>query len=238
MKGGVCMSNSQAILKYIEKQPEAAVIIARELYIKKFSNMTETAFLKNLERLNKEEKITRISKGVYCKPKKTRFGIISAGESDIVEYFLGENNKYGFEFGYRLYNKHKLTTQISKKIDICTQKSNVENGTIKNITIKKLGAFYKPNMLSTIELLEILENYHRIEDLNQKNFVKYCDYAVKEFNEKNFEQLYKNLNYKKRTIAFLKQLLDFYGVSNGLKKYLNGTSKYKIPKVEQIHETA
>ena len=46
MKGGVCMSNSQAILKYIEKQPEAAVIIARELYIKKFSNMTETAFLK------------------------------------------------------------------------------------------------------------------------------------------------------------------------------------------------
>lgn len=232
------MSASKTILQYVEKQPDATVFIARELYIKKFSSMTETAFLKNLERLNSEEKIIRISKGVYCKPKKTRFGTISAGENDIVEYFLGENNKYGFEFGYRLYNKHKLTTQISKKVEICTQKSNVENGKVKNITIKKLGSFYKPNMLSTIEFLEILENYHKIEDLNQKSFVKYCEYAVKEFNEKNFEQLYKNLNYKKRTIAFLKQLLDFYGISNSLKKYLNGTSKYKIPKMEQIHETA
>ncbi|MBP1763142.1 MAG: hypothetical protein H6Q65_200 [Firmicutes bacterium] len=232
------MSASQTVLHYIEKQPEAAVIIARDLYIKKFSNMTETAFLKNLERLSKEEKIIRISKGVYCKPKKTRFGMISAGESEIVNYFLGENNKYGFEIGYKLYNKYKLTTQISKKVELYSIKSNVAKGTVKNINMKKLDPFYRPSMLSTIEFMEILENYHKIEDLNQNSFKAYCEYAVKEFNEKNFEQVYKKLSYKKRTIAFLKQLLDFYGIHNGLKKYLNGTSKYSIPRIETLYETA
>ena len=232
------MSASQTVLEYVEKQQETMIIIARELYVKKFSHMTETAFLKTLERLNKEGKITRISKGVYCKPKRTRFGLLLAGENEFVQYYVGENNKFGFEIGYKLYNKYKLTTQISKKVEIYSQKSNVENRTVKNITVKKLDSFYKPNMLSTIELLEILENYYKIEDLNSKNFITYCTHAVRDFNEKTFEQIYKRLNYKKRTIAFLKQVLDSHGVSNGLKKHLNGTSKYEIPKWEKIYETA
>ncbi len=186
------MSATQCLLQYIEKQPEAAILIARDLYVKKFSNMTEAAFLKGLERLSKEEKIIRIGKGIYCKPQKTRFGIISAGESEIVNYFLGENNKYGFEIGYKLYNKYQLTTQISKKVELYSLKSNVANGTVKNINVKKLDSFYKTSMLPTIEFMEILENYRKIEDLNQKNFINYCEHAVKAFHEKSFDKLYIN----------------------------------------------
>lgn len=232
------MSATQCLVQYVEKQPISAIIVARELYVKKFFDMTEAAFLKSLERLSKDGKIARISKGIYCKPKTTRFGMILAGEKEIVQYFLGENNKYGFETGYKLYNKYKLTTQISKKIEIYSMKSNVAQGTVKNVNVKRLDSFYKPNMLSTIEFMEILENYHEIEDLNRKIFAAYCEYAVKEFNEKIFEQVHKRITYKKRTIAFLKNLLDFHGVDNGLKKYLNGTSKYRTPRMETIYETA
>ncbi|WP_018704757.1 DUF6088 family protein [Anaeromusa acidaminophila] len=228
------MSATQCVLQYVEKMPALAIIIARELYMKNFFDMTEAAFLKSLERLSKDGKIARISKGIYCKPKMTRFGMILVGEKEIVQYFLGENNKYGFETGYKLYNKYKLTTQISKKIEIYSMKSNVAQGTVKNVNVKRLDSFYKPHMLSTIEFMEILENYHEIEDLNQKSFAAYCGYAVKEFDEKIFEQAYKKLSYKKRTIAFLKQLLDFYGIRNGLKKYLNGTSRYRTPRMEMV----
>jgi hypothetical protein len=145
--------------------------------------MTETAFLKALERLNHMGMLMRLSKGVYCKPRKTRFGAVPAGEHELASYFMGEDNRYGFIAGYRLYNKYGLTTQISKQVEIYSRKSHVARGTIKNIHLRKLKSFYRPEMLPMIEFLEILENYQKIEDLNQRRFLTYCNMAVKKFNE-------------------------------------------------------
>ena len=88
-----------------------------------------------------------------------------------------------------------------------------------------------------IEFLEILENYQKIEDLNQRRLLTYCNMAVKKFNEKIFDRIYHQMGYKKCTIAFLKEILDTYGIGNTLKKYLNGTSKYRIPQWENSYGT-
>ena len=61
--------------------------------------------------------------------------------------------------------------------------------------------------------------------------------AVKKFNEKIFDRIYHQMGYKKCTIAFLKEILDTYGIGNTLKKYLNGTSKYRIPQWENSYGT-
>ncbi len=222
----------EIISRYLEKNPEKTIFIARELYLKKFSEMTEASFLKTMERMNQMGKLIRLSRGVYCKPRQTRFGAVPAGEYEITAYFIGDNNRYGFETGYRLYNKYRLTTQISKQIEIYTQKSHVTQGKIKNIRLNKLTSFYQPEMLPTIELLEILENYQKIEDFNQRNFIAYCNKIVKNFDENIFARIYDQMGYKKRTIAFLKEILDAYGIRNTLKQYLNATSKYNIPQWE------
>ena len=101
----------------------------------------------------------------------------------------------------------------------------------------ELRSFYRPNMLSMIEFLEILEHYREIEDLNQKAFMKYCSMAVKKFDENVVGKVYLQMGYKKRTLAFLKNILDIYQVSNTLKRYLNGTSKYQIPKWKEYYGT-
>ena len=227
----------EILSKYLEKKPGKTIFIARELYLQRYSEMTEAAFLKTLERLNHMGLLMRLSKGVYCKPRKTRFGAVPAGERELVSYFTGEDNRYGFIAGYQLYNKYGLSTQISKHVEIYSRKSHVAQGTIKNIHLRKLESFYRPEMLPVIEFLEILENYQKIEDLNQRNFLAYCHVAVDNFNEKAFERIYPQMGYKKRTIAFLKEILDAYGISNTLKKYLNGTSKYRIPQWENSHGT-
>jgi hypothetical protein len=229
--------STEILSKYLEKKPEKTIFIARELYLQKFSEMTETAFIKALERLNHMGMLMRLSKGVYCKPRQTRFGAVPAGEHEIASYFMGEDNRYGFIVGYRLYNKYGLTTQVGKQLEIYSRKSHVAQGSIKNIHLRKLGSFYRPEMLPMIEFLEILENYQKIEDLNQRRFLIYCSMAVKKFNEKIFERIYQQMGYKKRTIAFLKKILDTYGVGNTLKKYLNGTSKYQLPQWESNYGT-
>ena len=229
--------STEILSKYLEKKPEKTIFIARELYLQKFSAMTETAFLKALERLNHMGMLMRLSKGVYCKPRKTRFGAVPAGEHELASYFMGEDNRYGFIAGYRLYNKYGLTTLISKQVEIYSRKSHVARGTIKNIHLRKLESFYRPEMLPMIEFLEILENYQKIEDLNQRRFLTYCNMAVKKFNEKIFDRIYHQMGYKKCTIAFLKEILDTYGIGNTLKKYLNGTSKYRIPQWENSYGT-
>lgn len=217
------------ILEYFEKQPEGSIFIARELYMGQFNEMTETAFLKALERINQQGILIRLSKGIYCKPRRTQFGTIAAGERDLTSYFTGKNHRYGFVIGYRLYNKYRLTTQISKTVEVYSQKSPVIEGNIQYIRLRKLESFYHSDMRPMIEFLEILEHYRDIEDLNRKSFLRYCSAAVKEFNENIFEDVYPKMGYKKRTIAFLKEILDTYGVHNTLKKYLCGSSKYQIP---------
>lgn len=221
---------TEMMLRYFEKQPEKSIFTAHELYLQKFSGMTEAAFLKALERLSYKGQLIRLSKGVYCKPAQTRFGTAAAGEHEITFYFTGENHRYGFVTGYHLYNKYGLSTQISKKVEVYSKKSPAMRSTVQHIQIYKLKSFYRPNMLSMIEFLEILEHYREIEDLNQKAFMKYCSMAVKKFDENVVGKVYLQMGYKKRTLAFLKNILDIYQVSNTLKRYLNGTSKYQIPK--------
>ena len=224
--------STEILSKYLEKKPEKTIFIARELYLQRFSEMTETTFLKTLERLNHKGMLIRLSKGIYCKPRQTKFGAIPAGEHELASYFTGKENSEGFIAGYRLYNKYGLTTQIGKQVEIYSKKSPVARGNIKNIHLNKLTSFYRPEMLPILEFLEILKNYQNIEDLNPYSFPVCCSNFVKKFNEKIFERIYQQMGYRKCTIAFLKEILDTYGIDNTLKKHLNGTSKYRIPQWE------
>ena len=67
-------------------------------------------------------------------------------------------------------------------------------------------------------------------------FLEYTKQIAETFNEKAFEQVAGNKHYKKSTIAFLREILNFYNVKNNLNIYLSSLSEYKYPRMEEIYE--
>ena len=59
-----------------------------------------------------------------------------------------------------------------------------------------------------VAMLEVLQNYNRIEDWNESQFKKLCAKFAGQYDEKVFEYVLSNIPYSKQTIARLKAILD------------------------------
>ncbi|WP_316637682.1 hypothetical protein [uncultured Ruminococcus sp.] len=89
-----------------------------------------------------------------------------------------------------------------------------------------------------IKMLEILYHYKEIEDINNAQFIKYCQQFASQYNDSIVEYILQHISYPKWTIAFLREVLDYYHVENNLSQYLSSLSEYKIPKMEDIYAAA
>jgi len=229
------MNYSSIIENRIEQFNPNEIIVARKLIVEELSGVPETAFFKALERMIRQNALVRISKGIYCRPKKTRFGVIQANEKAIIQYFTG-NNKNGMIIGYRLYNNKGLTTQISKTTELYSNLITEENKMVRNISIFKLNMQMEESTVKMIEAMEILQNCKQIEDLNSRVFASYLKKTADNYSNEAAMEVLGRMKYKKSTIAFLENILNHYGVKNTLSRFLSRTSKYEFPKMEGIYE--
>lgn len=232
------MKQVDKITSLIKKIPEKKIIFAREVFeklTKEDKKISSENFYKVLERLVTSGELTRLSKGIYARPKKTRFGVILPNSKEIVEVFI-EKEK-GMMVGYHLYNKLKLTTQIPKKYRVFTRDTH-KKSTIQQVVLKEYKLKYTEEIQKMISMLEVLSNVETIQDLNEKQFVSYCkEFAINVYNDQIMEKVVKEIGYKKKTLYFLKTILDAYQISNSIHTKLSKTSKYKVPEVE-YYETA
>lgn len=231
------MSYSSMVMENIRQYPELKLIDAQKMYKEKFEGMPETAFYKAVSRLAKDGEIERITKGIYCKPKKGRFGTTVSTEKEILEYFLGQNKNKGVVIGYRLFNKYRLTTQVPKIIKLYSSVIIQEERNIRNVTVKKANLRFNTTTIRMIELLEIIQAYKTIEDLNINSFINFIEETVKYYDEKTVERVIKSCSYKKGTLASLKNILDFFNLENNIDKYLNGISQYNAINMGKLYET-
>lgn len=229
----------------IHKQVEHIINTTEELslidtdMLKKqyFPTISDHAYVKTLSRLNEAGTICRIAKGIYSKPIPGRFGPRLPGEKELIEHFIGKDRLVGVLTGYRLYNKYGLTTQLSKKISVYSTNISQETKSINNIVVKKINLELDASTIRLIELLEILENFHKIEDINYQSFRRYLKTVISNYNDKVLRDIQAELKFKKSTLASLKSSLDYYGVENALDTYLNKTSKYRTITNEVLYET-
>lgn len=213
------------------------IIDARHFYeLNKFSEViSESAYFKVLERLVEKKELIRIARGVYCIPRKSRFGMIPSGEEHILKYYLGEENNSGVLLGYKLFNKHKLTTQISKKIEILSNNIYTQKKTIDNFEIQKANFEINQANAGMVEAFEILQVYEKIEDLNVRNFLSFFkSFARKQFDDQEAMEIILSGRYKKRTIAMMKSILDYYDIENSLDQFLKKTSKYRFKTIGDL----
>ncbi|MCQ2551234.1 MAG: DUF6088 family protein [Clostridia bacterium] len=225
------------IREIVMSKPENVPLTVKEIYDLGCSDIPETTFCKVLERMCGKEELVRLGKGLYYRPQMGRFGIIPLSLEEIISHFT-ENGR-GILIGYGLYLSKGLTTQITKKSHVLTSVISEKEKQVEGVVLEKIDFEITTEIAATIEVLEILQNFAKIEDMNKVAFVKYIeDYSKKYYSNTVVEYVLSNRKYKKSTIAFLKELLSHMGVMNNLSIYLSPFSEYSFPSVEDIYEVA
>src|SRR5690554_190153 len=166
------MNHIELIKNELKSFKENELIVTRLLFneLSKINEISELAFYKAFERLLKDNKIVRVSKGIYTKPKKGKYGEVPINEKSIVDYFVHQN--HGMVIGYRMYNTVKLTTQIGNKIRLYSNNLDQQTKRIENIEIERVDIEFTDENVMLIQLLEVLENFTKIEDINNAIFIE------------------------------------------------------------------
>ncbi len=232
------MSYSGTVMEKVSKYPELSIIDVQKIYRENFYNQPEQTFYQVVSRMARKGEIQRLSKGIYCKPKKGRFGAVISSEKDILEYYLGQDKNNGAVVGYQMYNRHGLTTQVSKTIELYSNVISQERKQLKNVSIRKAILRFDVSTVKMIELLEVLQNYSNIEDLNRECMKIFIGAHIKYYDKRILQELLERIGYKKSTLASLKNMLDFFKVDNDIVQYLRGTSTYKALRMEELSDTA
>ena len=228
------MRNRERILAEFQVVPKNTLIMTGKLYREKFSEqMSEAAFTQAICRLSKSGEIERISKGIYCMPKKTRFGTILPSDREIVDMFTRQNN--GIIVGYGLYNSLGVTTQVSKRLTAYSSLVDEQLKQIGNVIVQKYDLDYTDEAKAVICIMELLHHYKEIQDIDYSAFLRNAEALSKQYNERAFEVVQRVIGYPKRAVAFLREALNYYHVPNSLSKYLSALSNYRIPRMEELY---
>ena len=116
-------------------------------------------------------------------------------------------NGTGMVVGYVLYNRLRLTTQVSKNIQIYTSALDEPKKQIGNVFLQKYDIIFSSEVVRMVAILEVLQNYDRIEDWNESQFKKLCAEFAGQYDEKVFEYVLSNISYSEQTIARLKAII-------------------------------
>lgn len=231
MKGNPIVRNALAEFEANE------LIIASKLYKEKLSGqISEAAYYKTLQRMCESGELVKIAKGTYHLPKVSKYGIVPPSEKEIVTAFT--ENETGTVIGYSLYNALNLTTQIPKTITVMSSALEGLTKSIRNVIVYQVPLEFSKEITSMIHGLEVLQNFNSIQDINYQAFLKYAEQLALSYNPEVFEEIVNTKTYKKSTISFLYEILNYYNVQNNLNKYLSALSEYKHPKMEELYEAA
>lgn len=219
----------------ISECKENELIVASDFYKTKLrEHVSEPAFYKTLQRMHDSGEIEKVAKGIYYIPKKSKYGVVQPTEKEIIETFA--RGKMGMVIGYSLYNSLNLTTQVSKTVNVLSNAIDGQKKTIRNVVIQHVSIEFSDDVVNVIRCMEVLQNFGKIQDLNRKEFIKCTQTFASEFKMDAFERVIAVRAYKKATIAFLREILDFYQVPNMLGRYLSSMSTYKYPRMEELNE--
>lgn len=229
------MKSELVLNRILNKYRKNELIFVSQLYKEEYLNViSEYSYYKIIERLNKKQKITKVSKGIYTITNVCEYGIVPIFTDDIVNSYIC--NQGGVVVGYTLYNRLGISTQISKNTLIYSSKIDNNIRKIKDVFIKRVNLIFSDDVKKMIEFLEILQNFRNIEDINYNQFVNYTEKIVNNYTDKTLELVLRQINYKKSTLSFLHNILNFYNIENNVSKYLSALSDYKHLEMRDIYE--
>jgi hypothetical protein len=199
-----------------------------------FESLPTQAVATALSRLAKEGVIERVRKGVYYKPKETRFGRTAPdGARVAVEVLKGRKTRWGVS-GLPIYNALGLTTQISAvpTFDVNRETRSLHTGSKTRVRVKARNRRVKDMTHEERGVLDALRDIKSIPDTDPAKTVGRIADLTKA-GRISFERLVKLAkNEPPRVKALLGVIGEILGKSTEvlrpLKAALNPTTTYKI----------
>jgi predicted transcriptional regulator of viral defense system len=232
------MKVSEKIANTIDRFPVDYIFTCSDFHIEVSS---KAAVVKALNRMATAGKISKLSKGRFYKPRKTRFGALKPTSYQIAKDFLEQNGEIiGYISGYSAFNSLGLTTQIPSTLHIGTNKyrRTVKRG------MYTISFIVQPNKITkkNIELLRILDAIRFIKEIPATTPEEACSRLisiVSQLTEENKSALATLvLKYAPYVQALCGAILEMAGADeNILKKIiksLNPVTEYNIPISEEI----
>lgn len=223
------MTQSELVTNTLLNLSPNTLFESRELYQRYFSTeVSEANFFKIINRLITSNQLISFSKGVFYIPKQGKNGTIPLSPSTIKPLVIS-TNEHGCEVGDILYYQLKLTTQKPKTYAYYTNSIAEQNKTYGYALFKKLDLMFDSLITLHIQFMDVLEHFEDIHQINHKNFLSYCESFCNSFDEKTFFIIHRQLNYQKKHIAFLVEILNLHSVTQNLSSLLSERSNYHIP---------
>ncbi len=222
---------SKEVKKIISKKRDGEVITYDDFA--KLGNLNSVALA--LSRLYKSGEIGKLGKGLFYKPKKTKFGELKPSENEILKALL-KKNKQGFVSGVSSQNKMGLTTQVPNKL-IISGKLERHERVIGNLTIKyrKSDIPFENKNFEHLQVVDAVKNIKRIPDATVSDSLSLIKDKIEKYDEKEIKDIFriakKSPPRVRAIIGAIFELMNIDKYSVELYKTLNPLTTYKL-KVE------
>ncbi len=203
------------------------------------------AIAKELSRLQASGHIIRARRGVYYKPKNSRFGVLKPSESDIIKFLLHEKGiRVGYISGLRLYNRLGLTSQVSGVIEIACNDDR-RSGEFMGLRVRYIKAYGDINNddVELLEILDALKDSNRIPDSSQFSVIQSMFKLIENLSLKKQIELGKiAMKYPPRVKAIVGALVSYlnpqqnqtHSVLSSLRSQIPNSSQYDFKMIGSI----
>jgi len=202
------MKVSERIEKKINGLPDGITFTYRELPI---ALNEYAAAAKAIERLVKKSVISRVSAGIFYKPRQTAFGNLRPREEELLKpYLFYEGNRVAYITGIALYNRMGLTTQVPKDIRVASRNKRIitKLGSIQVKPVKSYADVTENNYY-LMELLDVLKDFKTIPDTEMGEVIKHMLQKFRGLSAREKDKLVEvSLKYPPRVRALTGALLN------------------------------
>lgn len=226
------MTTSKEVLKKIKHKKPGEIITFEE-----FSDLENSnAVALTLSRLFKKGVLLKMGKGLYYKPKITRFGTLMPNENEVLKTLIKKNKK-GYISGLAAFNRLGLTSQVSNLITISGGKSSHERK-IGHLTIKfKQGNHTNFKDTPFLQILDALKNIKKIPDAKINESIIILKNKILSYDEDEIHRIVFLAKKSKSSVrALLGAMIEkkYLKESSELLETLNPLTMYKLNISEEI----
>lgn len=218
------------IKQWISSLKDGSIILAKTAYETHFSDMKEATFYQLLARLNEEKYIGKVAKGLYFKPYKDQVDNLP-DPSKLLDFFTSKYKNGMVIGGKMLLEKGIIKEDSNPYYNVITNTIEIKTKRyISNLIIETVDIDYKnAKVRESIEMLELIEIIDEYDNYDKDKLDEFIENFAKNYSETVFNKVLTAKTYKKRNIAAVKLVLDYYNISNNLSRQLNTASKYQLP---------
>jgi len=176
----------------------------------RFSLVPYKTLLKILNRLEDEQIVSSISKGVYIVNSDLEIDIDKAIKEYYVDHFSG------MMIGKALYNYFDIGDQDEDIIEIYTNKIMSNNKTIGKYHLIKFDTYFYDELVRLVTALELIEKVSSIKDINYIRYNEEKEFGVTSYTDEIFKEIITHHKYKYSTLATLDEMLHRFSIENNV----------------------